>query len=357
MKKQNRYRNRISKSLFESEDTHTILSNLGNPLTALDNLIDFEMFRPELEAALSNKERKSNAGRKPFEPVLMFKVLFLQRYYGLGDHQIQYQIVDRTSFRQFLGIESVKDVPDEKTVWKYKEALQVCGAYDRLFDMFRRYMEDRGLVFNSGKIVDASFVTAPRQRNTREENRQIKAGRGDELWNDNPHKKCHKDTDARWTKKRGETYYGYKNHSKVCAKTKIVLAYDTTSASVHDSKKVTDLITDEDKGKALYLDAGYVGKDDEVRKRGMTPVICEKGHRNRPLTETQKANNRTKSKVRSRVEHVFGFMEQSMHGLFVRTVGISRAKANTALTRLVYNICRFCQIVKYHGDWLATCEG
>lgn len=137
-------------------------------------------------------------------------------------------------------------------------------------------MEDRGLVFNSGKIVDASFVTAPRQRNTREENRQIKAGRGDELWNDNPHKKCHKDTDARWTKKRGETYYGYKNHSKVCAKTKIVLAYDTTSASVHDSKKVTDLITDEDKGKALYLDAGYVGKDDEVRKRGMTPVICEK---------------------------------------------------------------------------------
>lgn len=76
MKKQNRYRNRISKSLFESEDTHTILSNLGNPLTALDNLIDFEMFRPELEAALSNKERKSNAGRKPFEPVLMFKVLF-----------------------------------------------------------------------------------------------------------------------------------------------------------------------------------------------------------------------------------------------------------------------------------------
>ena len=287
MKKQNRYRNRISKSLFESEDTHTILSNLGNPLTALDNLIDFEMFRPELEAALSNKERKSNAGRKPFEPVLMFKVLFLQRYYGLGDHQIQYQIVDRTSFRQFLGIESVKDVPDEKTVWKYKEALQVCGAYDRLFDMFRRYMEDRGLVFNSGKIVDASFVTAPRQRNTREENRQIKAGRGDELWNDNPHKKCHKDTDARWTKKRGETYYGYKNHSKVCAKTKIVLAYDTTSASVHDSKKVTDLITDEDKGKALYLDAGYVGKDDEVRKRGMTPVICEKGHRNRPLTRSE----------------------------------------------------------------------
>ena len=92
-----------------------------------------------------------------------------------------------------------------------------------------------------------------------------------------------------------------------------------------------------DKGKALYLDARYAGKDAEVRKRGMTPVICEKGHRNRPLTETQKANNRAKSKVRSRAEHVFGFMEQSMHGLFVRTIGIRRAKANTVLTSLVYN--------------------
>lgn len=354
MKKHNRYRKRIGKSLFESEDTHMILSNLGNPLSALDDLIDFEMFRPFLEESLLKKERKNNAGRKAIDPVLMFKVLFQQRYYGLGDHQIQYQIVDRTSFRQFLGIESVEEVPDEKTVWKYRELMTVSGVYDKLFAMFRDYMEARGLVFNGGKIVDASFVIAPRQRNTREENRQIKEGKGGELWNGNPHRKCHKDIDARWTTKRGETYYGYKNHSKVCAQTKIVPAYDTTSANVHDSNKVTDLITDEDKGKVLYLDAGYVGKDNEIRQRGMTPVICEKGYRNHPLTETQKANNREKSGVRSRVEHVFGFMEQNMNGLFVRTVGIVRAKANTALTSLVYNVCRFCQIVRYHANWLAT---
>lgn len=357
MNKLSRYRNRIHKSLFESEYTQSALSDLGNPLSALERLIDFEMFRPLLEESLLKKDRKNNAGRKAIDPVLMFKVLFLQRYYGLGDHQIQYQIVDRTSFRNFLGIGSVEEVPDEKTVWKYREALTVSGVYDRLFAMFRTYMEEQGLVFNGGKIVDASFVTAPRQRNTREENRQIKDGRGDELWNESPHKKRHKDIDARWTKKRGESYYGYKNHSKVCARTKVVLAYGTTSASVHDSKEVTALLTEEDKGETLYLDAGYAGKDDEIRECGMTPVICGKGYRNRPLTEAQKAGNREKSKIRSRVEHVFGFMEQSMNGLSVRTVGIVRAKANVALTSLVYNICRFCQIVRYHGDWLAVCKG
>lgn len=357
MNKLSRYRNRIHKGLFESEETQSVLSDLGNPLSTLDRLVDFEMFRPLLEEALLKKDRKNNAGRKAIDPVLMFKVLFLQRYYGLGDHQIQYQIVDRTSFRSFLGIESVEEVPDEKTVWKYREALTNGGVYDKLFDMFRTYMEERGLVFNGGKIVDASFVTAPRQRNTREENSTIKEGGGDGLWNDNPHKKSHKDIDARWAKKRGETYYGYKNHSKVCAKTKVVLAYETTPASVHDSKEVTALLTEEDKGKPLYLDAGYAGKDDEIRKYGMTPVICEKGYRNRPLTEAQKAGNRERSKIRSRVEHVFGFMEQSMNGLFVRTVGITRAKANIALTSLVYNICRFCQIVRYHSNWLDACKG
>lgn len=357
MNRIHRYRNRVNKRLFESEETQSTLSELGNPLVALKTLIDFEMFRPLLEESLEKKDRKSNAGRKAIDPVLMFKVLFLQRYYGLGDHQIQYQIVDRTSFRRFLDIESVDDVPDEKTVWKYREALTACGVYDRLFAMFREYMESRGLVFNGGKIIDASFVVAPRQRNTREENRQIKDGKGDELWEDNPHKKCHKDTDARWTKKRGESYYGYKNHSKVCARTKVVLAYDTTPASVHDSQEVAALLAEEDKGEELYLDAGYAGKNEEVREYGMTPVICEKGYRNHPLTETQKENNRRKSKVRSRVEHVFGFMEQSMHGLFVRTVGIVRAKANVALTSLVYNICRFCQIVRCHGDWLAVSKG
>ena len=107
----------------------------------------------------------------------MFKVLFLQRLYGMSDPQIEYHIKDRTSFRDFLDIQSVDDVPDEKTVWKYKDALAQSGTYDELFKRFNRYLDCIGLIVNEGKIIDASFVIAPRQRNTREENKKIKEGK------------------------------------------------------------------------------------------------------------------------------------------------------------------------------------
>lgn len=346
MNKLSRYRKRRNGDLFEKETSESRLKKMGNPLEALASLVDFEMFRPTLEASLFTGERKSNAGRPPIDCVLMFKVLFLQRYYGLGDHEIEYQIVDRTSFRRFLGIETVADVPDEKTVWKYRELLTHSGAYDKLFADFRAFMETRGLQFNEGRIIDASFVVAPRQRNTREENAMIKEGRGGELWNDQPHKKCHKDTDARWTEKGGERYYGYKQHVKADSRNKVILSYDTTPASVHDSKGFEPLLDDGDKGKTLHLDSAYESQEDTVEKHGMTPVICEKGHRGHPLTAEQKESNRKKSKTRCLVEHVFGFEEQSMRGLVVRTVGLVRAKANVALTSLVYNVCRYTQIVR-----------
>lgn len=121
-------------------------------------------------------------------------------------------------------------------------------------------MAAQGLIVNEGKIIDASFVASPRQRNTRAENAMIKKGEGEQLWNDNPHKKSHKDIDARWTKKRNETFYGYKNHAKVCAKTKLITGYDTTDASVHDSKRASELIDGNDRpGENIHLDAGYVG--------------------------------------------------------------------------------------------------
>lgn len=355
MKRKTTYRTMQSRDLFFEEDkTRDAMHGMGNPLEQVQEMIDFEMFRPMLEEALENKNRKNNAGRKPFDPVLMFKILFLQRYYGLADHNTQYQILDRLSFRDFLGIQTASDVPDEKTVWKYREALTKTGTYDKLFEQFSAYMAGKGLVFTEGKIIDASFVEAPRQRNTRDENKQIKEGKGEDLWKDNEHKKRHKDVDARWTKKRDEVHYGYKNHAKVDRKTKMIDKYHTTPASVHDTGGIDPLLEEKDRGQDMYLDAGYVGDTvrDAVKAVGMTPVVCEKGYRNRPLTDEQKANNRRKSKVRCRVEHVFGFMEGAMGGLVVRSIGLERAKANVALTSLVYNVCRFIQIRRYHSDWL-----
>jgi IS5 family transposase len=367
MQKTTIYRKPMGKNLSEEEFTIEVLSQIGNPLEQLVSLVDFEMFRLALKDVLVKKDCKTPAGRPQIDVVLMFKVIFLRRYYGLGDHQIQYQIIDRTSFRQFLGIHTVAEVPDEKTVWACKDKLAEDGTFDRLFDEFRTFLDNKGLSFNEGKIIDATFVEAPKQRNTKEENKQIKAGNGKELWNSEAgdterekkhkmHKKSHKDIDARRTKKRGENHYGYKNHVKADKKTKLIEKYHTTDASVHDSNVIEPLLEEKDKGQDLFLDAGYESKDDIVRKNGMNPVICEKGHRNNPLTDEQKQNNRIKSKGRCRIEHIFGFIEGAMDGSLVRSIGMIQAKAANALTKLVYNIFRYIQIVNFHPQFI-TCKG
>lgn len=340
------YKTRGKKGLFDTEFTKERLSAIGNPLESISDVVDFELFRSVLEKKLLNTNKKSNAGAKPFDVVMMFKILILQRYYGLGDSQVEYQILDRTSFKVFLGLETGDKVPDEKTVWSFRERVTKTGLVTELFDKFILFLEQKELIFNEGQLIDASFTVAPRQRNTREENKKIKENKGDELWNDKPNKKKHKDIDARWTKKNGENIYGYKNHAKVDTKSKFVNTYTVTDASVHDSQVLDDLLTEKDKGQDLHADSAYTGKEQDkiIEKYEMENKVHQKGYRNKPLTEQQKENNTEKSKIRARVEHVFGFMEQSMKGLVLKSVGIARATGIIGLINLTYNLFRYEQI-------------
>jgi IS5 family transposase len=341
-----KYKSTGNLGLFDQQETVKKLSDIGNPLEMILNVIDFEMFRKTLESSLLNKNKKNNAGAKPYDVVIMFKIMILQRYYGLGDTQIEYQIHDRISFKRFLGLESGDKVPDEKTVWAFREVLTMHNLVEKIFLQFNSFLESKGYIMTEGKMVDASFTLAPRQRNTREENKIIKEGKGNDLWNDQPNKKRHKDIDARWTKKNNETYYGYKNHAKVDSKSKLIDNYVVTDASVHDSQTLGDLIDEKDQGQELYADSAYVGQEQVIDERKMINKVHEKGRRNKPLTEEQKASNNKKSKTRARVEHVFGFMEQSMKGLFVRSVGKKRAEGIIGLINLTYNLYRYEQIVR-----------
>ena len=344
----NMYKSQGKKSLFDEHFSTRHLSIMGNPLESISKVIDFEIFRSTLEARLLNTSKKSNAGAKPFDVVTMFKILILQRYYNLGDRQVEYQIVDRTSFKKFLGLDTGDKVPDEKTVWSFRERLTQSGTVEDLFELFVFHLEQKGLIFNEGQIIDASFTEIPRQRNTREENKMIKDESGDDLWKDQPNKKCHKDIDARWTKKNGDTFYGYKNHVKVDAKSKIIGTYYVTDASVHDSQVLDSLLTEKDKEQELYADSAYTGEEQEntVSEYRMINKIHEKGYKNKPLTEEQIANNNLKSKTRVRVEHIFGFMERSMNGMYIWSVGMPRATAIIGLMNLTYNIFRYEQLMR-----------
>lgn len=336
--------------LFENELKIEKLSKLGNPLEKLLKIVDFEMFRSQLEDALLNKEKDhSKGGARPYDVVLMFKIIVLQQLYNLSDDQMEYQLNDRISFRNFVGLYSGDKVPDAKTIWLYNNNLSKTGAAKVLFDQFSAHLQDRGFYLNAGQMVDASFVEVPKQRNTREENKKIKEGEGDDLWKETPNKNSQKDKDARWTKKGGQNHYGYKDHTKVDVGSKLIKSYVVTDAAVHDSQAVEMLISKTDVGQNFFADSAYVGDtvSNVLKINEMEPQMVERAYRGKPLTEAQKATNKLKSRIRARVEHVYGYMEVGMNKMFSRRIGIVRNRHFIGMRNLVYNMMRLGQLVKY----------
>lgn len=326
--------------LFDWQQRFEELDKGGDPLVKLNTLVDWETFRPTLEM-LRQKERKSNAGRKPFDVVVMFKILILQSLYNLSDDQTEFQIRDRLSFMRFLGLTLGGRVPDAKTIWLFRDQLTEAGLVRTVFAQFDQFLRAHGFTAQKGQIVDASIVQAPRQRNRRDENQQIKDGQVPEAWS--PRKRRQKDVEARWTKKNGRNYYGYKNHIAIDAKHKSIRDYEVTPASVHDSEVFEALLDPTNSSRAVWADSAYRSQQKVVSlsEKGYRPHLQRKGCRHRPLTEREKRGNRTRSKIRSRVEHVFGVQTQRAGTLLLRSIGRIRAEAKIGLRNLAYNLDRY----------------
>jgi transposase, IS5 family len=327
--------------LFDLENRLVQLSAIGDPLEKLDAAINWKQFKPLLNKAF-HKERKSNAGRPPYDYVMMFKIMVLQTMYNLSDAQTQFQILDRYTFRRFLGIQNENQIPDEKTVWAFREALTQADIMKKLFNLFDRYLSEAGYKARKGQMIDASFVEVPRQRNSRDENGQITQGEIPKEWLDSPSKLSQKDVDARWTKKNEQTFYGYKNHVNVDVKGKLIREYTITPANVHDSQELTKLIDKDNTGSGVWADSAYRSEaiEEELKKRKLRSNIHRKANRNRPLSEFQNKRNTEKSRTRARVEHVFGWMENTT-GSTIRCIGQLRAATKIGLMNLVYNMNRY----------------
>jgi len=334
-------------SFFNLEERLEKIHELNSFLPRLNTLVNWETFRYQLNK-VREKERLSNAGRPSFDVVLMFKVLILKSLYNLSDEMTELMIRDRISFMEFLGLTFADTVPDAKTIWRFAEQLKELGLERKLFEQFEKELVRQGFAAKGGHLVDGSFVEVPKQRNTKEENEQIKNGEVPETISENPHVLAQKDMDARWTKKNDVSYYGYKDHVLGDEKFKLIRDDDVTDASVHDSVPFVDLVPEkpQKKNQPVYADSAYVGEDIDktLKKRGYKPQICEKGFRNHPLTDEQKESNRLKSKVRCRVEHIFGAMKNRCRDEVLRTIGIARAKFWIGLRNLVYNMSRFVSL-------------
>ncbi len=330
---------------FDFSERQKKLLKTRDFLERVNALVTWEAFRPLLETALKRSAREKG-GRPPFDAVLMFKILVLQALYNLSDEQTEYQILDRLSFMKFLEFDLHDAVPDARTIWLFREHLIAAQAVEKLFERFDTMLGAAGFQASGGQIIDATFVEAPRQRNNRDENETIKNGEVPEGWS--AKKKAHKDTDARWTKKNNTAYYGYKNHANVDRKHKIIRRYTVTDASVHDSQELDNVLDPANDSQETWADSAYRSEDQEARlkEKGWTSNIHERAYRNKPLTPEQEAANTTRSRVRVRVEHVFGHIENAMNGCYVRTIGITRAKAKIGLENLAYNMSRFTFLMR-----------
>ena len=333
--------------LFDYEFQLDEIKKHKPPLQKLNEIIDWELFRKPIEEALTKDDKKSNAGRKPYDKLLMFKILILQRYYNLSDEQTEFQIKDRLSFLDFLGLQIGDNVPDEKTIWLFKEQLKEKNLAKTLFDIFTAKLVSNGVVAKEGTLVDASFIKVPKQRNKRDENSDIKKGAVPLEFGKSKNKLSQKDCDARWVTKYKTKEFGYKDHISVDQKTKVITNYTVTPSSTHDSQAIKDLINEDDN--ALYADSAYKSKEieDYLKENNVKSKIINRAYRNKSLSNKQHKQNHKHSKTRVRVEHIFGTLKTSMNNaLSLKAIGLQRIKSLTGLLNLTYNLLRYEQLAR-----------
>ena len=340
------------------EDRLRELSEQGDPLEKLTEIVDFELFRPVLAEALGPDSRP-RGGRPRFDAVLKLKMLFLQAQHGLSLEKTEHLVRDRLSWMRFCGLSLADPVPDANTLWDFREALIKAGALDGLFERLDRAIRDAGYLPMSGQIVDASLVAAPRQRNTEDEKAAIRAGKtAAEIWADKPAKAAQKDTDARWTLKTAKgrpkpdgtarrdiaiPAFGYKSHISIDRQHGFIRRHKVTDAAAHDGARLREgLVDPTNTASSVWADTAYRSQANEafLEARGKVSRIHRKKPRGKPLPRHTARANAKKSAVRARVEHVFAEQKDRM-GLFIRTIGIRRAEAAIIMANIAYNLGRW----------------
>ncbi len=242
------------------------------------------------------------AGRRPVGLDRMLRIHFLQHWFNLSDPAAEEALYDSRAMRRFVGIDLGREpVPDETTICKFRHLLEAHDLGARLFELIGDHLEEAGLKIRTGTIVDATIIDAPSSTKNKDKAR---------------------DPEMHQTKKGNQWYFGMKAHIGVDSQSKMIHAVAATAANVHDSQVLEDLLHGDET--RVWGDSAYSGQGDVLRKcaPGATDFTIRKGSRGRPLSEADKSRNRTKSKVRAKVEHpflilkrIFGFNKVRYRGL------------------------------------------
>ena len=301
-----------------------ITNDLGGKRTAeffdkCNKLIPWEQLAAPLKDMYRNNSDKGGASNWPV--VMMIKCMLLQRWFGLSDPMLEEMLLDRLSFRRFVGLSLNDKTPDETTFVRFRNRLGDHGHTSTLFDTTLEILERKGLVVKEVTLVDATIIEAPKGKSTKD-------GLGHT-----------KDECATYTRKHGKTYHGYKGHVATDPRG-IVKDYRYDTAKVHDSQHIDDLI--EQEKTAVYADSAYMDKERKrtLKERGVFCGIVERRVRGQDeLTEPQKLHNRMVAGIRAIVEHPFAWMKRVGAGK-TRYRGLSRNGLDFALHLVAYNFKR-----------------
>jgi len=363
---------------FGVDERYRALSAAGDPLQRLSAAVEFESFRSVLDAALARSDR-SRGGRPPYDVVLMFKAVVLQALYSLSDEATEFQLRDRLSFMRFVGLALHEAVPDaiakrsvsegaassagRGTIWLCREQLKRAGAIEPLFHRFDEVLAAKGYLAMGGQSIDATLIQAPRQKLSEDEKATVRAGGTPAGWS--PAKRRQKDRDARWTLKRGRAkpkpeggtprkaveiavpVFGYSqrpkavDHLGIDRRWGLIRTWTVTSAAEHDSRSFGTLLDDRNTAGKVWADTAYRTRRnlETLDRRGLTERLQFRRPSRRCLSGQRAKANAARAKVRSAVEHVFAAQKHRMR-LFVRTIGLARARVKIGLANLAYNFTR-----------------
>ncbi|MCS6288669.1 MAG: IS5 family transposase [Nitrospira sp.] len=243
--------------------------------------------------------KPEGAGRPPVGVERMLRLHCLQQWGNLSDPAVEEALYDSRAMRQFVGIDLGREpVPDEATIYKCRHRLEAHQVGEQLFARSGEYLAAQGMKVSQGTIIAAPSST----KNRRKE----------------------RDPEMHQTKKGNQWYFSMKAHIGVDSRIKLIHSVAATAANVHDSQILPDLRHGQET--RVWGDAAYSGQRDVIRQRapGAQSFIQTKAHRHRPLSEVERTCNRTKSKVRAKVEHVFLVIKRIFGWSKVRYRGLAK---------------------------------
>ena len=273
-----------------------------------------EQFLEDMETIIPWKElceaiepfypNPTGAGRRPVGIERMLRIHFLQHWFNLSDPAAEEALYDSRSMRRFVGIDLGEEpVPDETTICKFRHLMERHNLGDRLFYLVNHYLKENGLKVSRGTIVDASIISAP---------------------SSTKNKKKQRDPEMHQVKKGNQWYFGMKAHIGVDSKTKLIHSVVATPANVHDSAILGDLLHGDES--RVWGDSAYAGQGNVIADHAplAKDFTNKKGSRYVILSDRDRARNRNKSKVRAKVEHLFGVMKGRFGFTKVRYKGLDK---------------------------------